>query len=40
MMNSHLIPTRLDADSFSVKAGSIQAGWYRAPGWPVAARQK
>jgi hypothetical protein len=45
-----LIPTRLDADFSSVKAGSvkagsiqagsIQAGWYRAPGWPAAARQK
>jgi hypothetical protein len=35
-----MIPTRLDADSSSVKAGSIQAGWYRATGWPAAARQK
>jgi hypothetical protein len=44
------MPTRLDADSSgvkagsikagSIKAGSVQAGWYRAPGWPAAARQK
>jgi hypothetical protein len=38
MKNCHTNPPY--ADSSSVKAGSVKAGWYRAPGWPAAARQK